>query len=178
MVTSRAMAPGTAGEPAVEVVELGPAISQLGSRRTASSVTRPVSVGAKPTIGPVIRSSFTPRIPWTDRWASSGVPAQNVFAVAAHTLALFERHLGRPIPGSQGWPHLYLLPEAKLEGNANYSRTHAGVLFGWLPKVEEPPSVYTSLSYGVIAHQVSHAILDGVRPRYIEPGLPYQRRIS
>ncbi len=125
--------------------------------------------------------------PWTyaDRWASPDLAAdlpanrefraQNVFAVAAHTLALFERHLGRPIPWQSGWPHLYLLPEAKLEGNANYSRTHAGVLFGWLPKVGELPGVYTALSYDVIAHEVSHAILDGLRPRYIEPGLPYQR---
>jgi hypothetical protein len=125
--------------------------------------------------------------PWTytDRWAAPEMAArlpgdrefraQNVFAVAAHTLALFERHLGRPIPWQSGWPHLYLLPEAKLEGNASYSRTHSGVLFGWLPQVGELPAVYTSLSYDVIAHEVSHAILDGLRPRYIEPGLPYQR---
>lgn len=125
--------------------------------------------------------------PWTymDRWikpastaelvADREFRAQNVFAVASHTLAMFERHLGRPIPWQPGWPHLYLLPEAKLEGNAQYSRAHSGILFGWLPAVADLPAVYTSLSYDVIAHEVSHAVLDGLRPRYIEPGLPYQR---
>lgn len=123
---------------------------------------------------------------WTyeDRWAASPVAelladpefrAQNVYAVASHTLALFERHLGRPIPWQTGSPQLHLRPEAKLAGNAHYSRTQGGVLFGWLPAVGETPALYTSLSYDVIAHEVSHAILDGLRPCYTEPGLPDPR---
>lgn len=100
--------------------------------------------------------------------------AQNVLAVASYTLALFERHLGRRVPWRLGWPHLYLVPEARLGGNANYSPKQAAVLFGWLPAIGDAPAVHTSLSYDVIAHEVTHAILDGLRPRYVEPGLPDQ----
>lgn len=126
--------------------------------------------------------------PWTfiDRWADvterdavelvgdQRFRAQNVFAVASHTLALFERHLGRPIPWQFGWPHLYLVPASKLQRNASYSRKHAAVLFGWLPTVNAREAIHTSLSFDVITHEVSHAILDGLRPNYIQPGLPDQ----
>ncbi|MFW0795281.1 hypothetical protein AAFP30_15815 [Gordonia sp. CPCC 205515] len=100
--------------------------------------------------------------------------AQNVFAVASYTLALFEQHLGRPIPWYSQYPHLYLIPQARVEANAFYSREHNAVLFGWLPSIGGRPPVYTTLSYDVISHEVSHAILDGLRPRYTEPGLPDQ----
>jgi hypothetical protein len=125
---------------------------------------------------------------WTyrDRWSlerhpdartlseDRGFRAQNVYAVAAHTLALFEQHLGRPVPWHSGSPQLYLLPQARVEANAFYSREHNAVLFGWLPALPGRPALYTALSYDVIAHEVSHAILDGLRPRFTEPGLPDQ----
>ncbi len=126
--------------------------------------------------------------PWAyvDRWANRtgaesaalasdrAFRAQNVFAIASYTLALFERHLGRRVPWRSGWPHLYLIPEARLGANAYYSPTNSAVFFGWLPAVAGLPAVHTSLSYDVIAHEVAHAILDGLRPRYVEPGLPDQ----
>ncbi|MGZ8804782.1 MAG: hypothetical protein ACXWZG_05730, partial [Microbacterium sp.] len=100
--------------------------------------------------------------------------AQNVFAIAIHTLALFERHLGRRVPWRSGWPHLYLVPRGMLGPNAAYTPQKQAIIFGWLPQVGDLPSVYSCLSYDVIAHEVTHAILDGLRPRYVEPGLPDQ----
>jgi hypothetical protein len=126
--------------------------------------------------------------PWryADRWAD--LPAgrvrtlaadhdfrtQNVFAIAAHTLALFERHLGRRIPWRSGWPHLYLVPTGMLGANAQYTPGQNAVVFGWLPAVGDLPVVYSCLAYDVVAHEVTHAVLDGLRPRYVEPGLPDQ----
>jgi hypothetical protein len=111
----------------------------------------------------------------SDRLVEDGeFRAQNVFAVASHTLGLFEQHLGRRIPWRSGKPHLYLVPQAKIEANAAYSPDHDAVLFGWLPAVGDQPPLYTCLSYGIIAHEVSHAVLDGLRPRFAEPGLPDQ----
>ncbi len=144
-----------------------------------------VAVGTTKAHEPVMLHSEDP---WTfvDHWADAEhadggalagnreFRAQNVFAVAAHTLALFEGHLGRPIPWQFGWPHLYLVPEAKLERNASYSRRHSAVLFGWLPAVNGLKAVHTSLSYDVISHELTHAILDGLRPNYTQPGLPDQ----
>ncbi|MEV5965982.1 hypothetical protein AB0L70_29715 [Kribbella sp. NPDC051952] len=145
-----------------------------------------IGVGSNTAAAPVI---LTDRDPWVyrDRWDAqnrTGDPAdlvenadfraQNLYAVAAHTLALFEQHLGRPIPWYSHYPQLYLVPRARIEANAFYSREHNAVMFGWLPAVSGRPSLYTALSYDVIAHEVSHAILDGLRPRYTEPGLPDQ----
>jgi hypothetical protein len=128
--------------------------------------------------------------PWTyvDHWSPSAQPdarslpddpgfrAQNVYVIAAHTLALFEQQLGRPVPWHSGLPQLDLVPQAAGgKANAFYSRQRNAVLFGWLPVLSSRPSpLYTALSYDVIAHEVSHAILDGLRPRFTQPSLPDQ----
>ncbi len=126
--------------------------------------------------------------PWTyrDRWTAYQHPdattlsddrdfrAQNVYAVAAHTLALFEQYLGRPVPWRSGLPQLELVPQAKVEPNASYSRERNAVLFGWMPPRRDLPALYTALSYDVIAHEVSHAVLDGLRPLFTAPSLPDQ----
>jgi len=127
--------------------------------------------------------------PWVyaDRWSPTAQPdahalpedpdfrAQNVFAVAAHTLALFEQRLGRPVPWRSGLPQLDLVPQAAPgKANAFYSRERNAVLFGWLPLLPSRPALYTALSYDVIAHEVSHAVLDGLRPRFTQPGPPDQ----
>src|SRR3954463_2764429 len=127
--------------------------------------------------------------PWVyaDRWSPARQPdarllpddpdfrAQNVFAVAAHTLALFEQRLGRPIRWHVGLPQLDLVPQAAAgKANAFYSRERNSVLFGWLPALPSRPPLSTALSYDVIAHEVSHAILDGLRPRFTQPSLPDQ----
>ena len=144
-----------------------------------------VDVGARgvPAQAPVTLHS--PGDPWTyiDAWSESDPDdvtgerefrAQNVFAIAAHTLALFERHLGRRVPWRSGWPQLYLVPTGKFGANAAYTPERQAVVFGYLSALDESSPVYACLSYDVVVHEVTHAILDGLRPRYVEPGLPDQ----
>lgn len=140
-------------------------------------------VDGKPTAQPVALHAGNP---WTyrDRWLGRKNPAeltgdrrfraQNVYAVAAHTLALVEQHLGRPVSWYSGAPQLLLFPQAHLGADASYSRTDGAVHFGWVTPLGSRPALFTALSYDIVAHEVTHAVLDGLRPRFAEPGLPDQ----
>jgi hypothetical protein len=131
-----------------------------------------------------------------------GVRAQNVFVVASRTLERFEGALGRRLgwgfPGHQ----LYLVPAAFAEANAFYDPESFAVLFGYFEpaaggsgdsgdtdggdsgdtasaataaaSAAGPATVYTSLSHDIVAHETTHAILDGLRSRFEEPSLPDQ----
>jgi hypothetical protein len=101
-----------------------------------------------------------------------GFHAQNLYAIAVRTLAAFELALGRRLPWAFGGHQLYLVPHAFSEANAHYAGDDRGVFFGYLELGEE--TVYTCLSHDIVAHETTHAILDGLRPRFIEPGLPDQ----
>jgi hypothetical protein len=99
--------------------------------------------------------------------------AQNVYAVAAHTLEVFESALGRPVPWAFDSPHLYLVPTAFVEANAYYSPDDQALLFGYFQAEGRDP-VYTALAHDIVAHETTHAILDGLRNRFDLPGLPDQ----
>jgi hypothetical protein len=103
---------------------------------------------------------------------------QMVYAVASETLERFEVALGRRI----GWRHglrnskLNLHPHAMLEANAFYSREAHGILFGYFSAGDEPDgntlpgqTIFTCLSHDIIAHEVTHAVIDGIRQHFTEP---------
>ncbi len=103
---------------------------------------------------------------------------QMVYAVASETLERFEIALGRRI----GWRHglrnakLNLHPHAMLEANAFYSREAHGILFGYFRAGDEPDgnvlpgqTIFTCLSHDIIAHEVTHAVIDGIRQHFTEP---------
>ena len=118
---------------------------------------------------------------------------QMVYAVAMRTIRNFERALGRLAL----WrPHrvsdeagrvlredyvqrLRLHPHALREANAYYSPDKKAVLFGYFaaPVAEDAPgsprlTVFTCLSHDIIAHEVTHALLDGMHRRFSEPSNP------
>jgi hypothetical protein len=105
---------------------------------------------------------------------------QHLYAVAARTLAAFENGLGRRLPWSFSGHQLYLVPRAFREPNAFYDPDANAILFGAFDGPVGPPgqavpgTIYTSLSHDIVAHETTHAILDGLRSRYLEPGLPDQ----
>lgn len=99
--------------------------------------------------------------------------AQNAFVIVSRTLDLFESALGRRLPWSFGGHQLYVVPHALHEANAFYSEDDHAVLFGYADTLEG--RIYTCLSHDIVAHETTHAILDGLRDRYDVPGLPDQR---
>ncbi len=105
---------------------------------------------------------------------------QNVYAVAARTLGAFEEALGRRLPWSFSGHQLYLVPRAFREPNAYYDPDSDAILFGAFEGPvgrrgkTVPGTIYTSLSHDIVAHETTHAILDGLRSRFLEPGLPDQ----
>jgi hypothetical protein len=99
--------------------------------------------------------------------------AQNAFVIVSRTLDTFESALGRRLPWSFGGHQLYVVPHAMHEANAFYSEDDRAVLLGY---ADTPDGrVFTCLSHDIIAHETTHAILDGLRDRYDTPGLPDQR---
>jgi hypothetical protein len=113
---------------------------------------------------------------------------QMVYAVAMTTIDHFEKALGRkalwsPLPWDQSpsgkveyVPRLRIYPHALREANAYYSPEKKALLFGYFPASESAPGrnlpggmVFTCLSHDIIAHETTHALLDGMHHRYIEP---------
>jgi len=99
--------------------------------------------------------------------------AQNVYAIAARTLAAFEFALGRRIEWAFGSHQLYLVPRAFADANAHYAREDRGLFFGYVPRADGT-TMQTCLSHDIVCHETTHAVLDGLRPRFLEPTLPDQ----
>ncbi|MGE8186028.1 hypothetical protein [Pseudomonas sp. NPDC086278] len=110
---------------------------------------------------------------------------QMVFAVAMKTVKLFERALGRKVYWCPQWdetantykevPRLRIYPHALREANAYYSKDKKALLFGYFKASKTDPGgnlpgswVFTALSHDIIAHETTHAILDGLHRRYSE----------
>jgi hypothetical protein len=105
---------------------------------------------------------------------------QMVYAVASETLQRFEYALGRRVGWKRTKPgtsrRLNLFPHAMCEANAFYSPDAHGILFGYFRASRTQPGhnlpgqvVFTCLSHDIIAHETTHAIVDGIRQYFTEP---------
>ncbi len=111
---------------------------------------------------------------------------QMVYAVTMRTIRNFEKALGRLVlwsplhsPESDDYvQRLRVHPHALREANAYYSPSKKALLFGYFPASAEngaqatPLTVFTCLSHDIIAHEVTHALLDGIHRRFNEPSNP------
>lgn len=122
---------------------------------------------------------------------SEGTPQfhqQMVYAVASLTIRNFERALGRrslwrpgpppadanPKDDSVFVPRLRVYPHALREQNAFYSPQKIALLFGYFRAAEDNPAdhipggmVFTCLSHDIVAHETTHALLDGMHRRFL-----------
>ena len=99
--------------------------------------------------------------------------AQNAYAIAMRTLGHFERALGRRVSWSFGGHQLHIAPHAFAQANAFYSEPDRTLMFGYFRSGNGTP-VFTALSHDIVAHETTHALLDGLRTRYTEPSGPDQ----
>lgn len=126
-----------------------------------------------------------------DGWPpSEGNPAfhqQMLYAVAMTTIARFEHALGRPVlwrprmnprrpnDDHEYVQHLTIRPHALRQANAFYSPHDVALLFGYFDTgaadADNVPGsrVYACLSHDIIAHETTHAVLDGMHRRFNEP---------
>lgn len=113
---------------------------------------------------------------------------QMVYAVAMLTIQNFEKALGRPVQWSsieydtahnqreQFVKQLRIYPHAFRGANAYYSSKKKSVLFGYFSARPSDASllmpgslVFSCLSHDIVAHEVTHALLDGIYKRYVMP---------
>ncbi len=111
---------------------------------------------------------------------------QMVYAVAMTTIQNFESALGRKAFWSPGRhrrdkfiQRLRIYPHALREANAYYSPDKVALLFGYFPASSDNSEthhpggvVFTCLSHDIIAHETTHALLDGMHRRFNEPNHP------
>jgi len=114
---------------------------------------------------------------------------QMVYSVVMLTIQNFERALGRKIiwacrrvTGKEYETYVQRLrvyPHAMREANAYYSPLKKALLFGYFSStpadetLHMPDSlVFTCLSHDIVAHETTHAILDGMHTNYNEPTNP------
>jgi hypothetical protein len=91
--------------------------------------------------------------------------AVSVFGAVHKTIQMFEEKdaLGRPVKWAFGAPQLLIVPRAGEWANAYYEReTHSVQLFHFLAPNEQ--QVFTCHSQDIVAHEVAHAVLDGIAP--------------
>lgn len=112
---------------------------------------------------------------------------QMVYAVASETIRRFEFALGRKIHWradyrSRQSPYhglLRIFPHAMQEANAYYDPRMRALLFGYFSASETESgdnlpgqTVFTCLSYDIVAHETTHALVDGLRDAFMDPSGP------
>ncbi|MEM7165336.1 MAG: hypothetical protein AAF581_07730 [Planctomycetota bacterium] len=100
---------------------------------------------------------------------------QNVYAIVMETLGRFEYALGRRVPWgfAKGSHQIKVVPHAFEDANAFYSRNDEALLFGYFTGASGV-TVFSCLSRDVVVHEATHALLDGLRNRFLYPSSPDQ----
>lgn len=109
---------------------------------------------------------------------------QMVYVVCAKLYARFQQALGRVLcwgfdaREDDGSVKLCLAPHASPMENAAYEKHRGRIAFGYYKAAEgvgrNAPNgtVFTCLSHDIIAHEVTHALLDGLRAHFVIPTGP------
>jgi hypothetical protein len=167
-VPAEALEPGPRGY-RVHVIDYDAAADVLFT----PAVLPPVPDLGAPRDGAVARAEAGAPVSDAALLADPGFHAQNVYAIVMRTLARFEFALGRRLPWGSDGHQLHVAPHAFADANAFYARADRAIFFGYFPDAAGQ-TIFTCLSHDVVAHETTHAILDGLRSRYMEPSSPDQ----
>lgn len=99
--------------------------------------------------------------------------AQNAYAITMRVLARFELALGRRVGWSFEGHQIKIAPHAFADANAFYSKQDEALLFGYFGG-KRNHTILSCLSHDVVAHETTHALVDGLRPRFTNPSSPDQ----
>ncbi|HKQ99876.1 MAG TPA: hypothetical protein VJT09_04335 [Pyrinomonadaceae bacterium] len=99
--------------------------------------------------------------------------ALNAYAIVMSTLARFEFALGRRISWGFYSHQIRVAPHAFADANAFYSERDQALLFGYFP-APDGKMVFSCLSHDVVAHETTHALVDGLREHFTDPSSPEQ----
>ena len=111
---------------------------------------------------------------------------QMVYAVCSSIYAVFRTALGRPVAwgfdrrsGAVSNRRLVVRPHGMREQNSFYRKETGELLFGYFEAAESVEgrniphgTVFTCVSHDIIAHEVTHALLDGLRSHLTIPSNP------
>jgi hypothetical protein len=112
---------------------------------------------------------------WEERTlADPRFHAQHCYAVVMRTLARFEFALGRRVAWGFEGHQIHVAPHAFFEANAFYSEQDRALMFGYFKSARGDRPVFTCLSHDIVAHEATHAILDGLRDGFTNPSTPDQ----
>lgn len=92
----------------------------------------------------------------------------NSHTTASRTLGFYQSLLGREIPWAFGDKIISVFPHKEEGANAYYSREEGSLNFFYFDSNGLGKTVQTSESEDIVSHESGHAILDGLRPDYIE----------
>ena len=151
-----------------------PGVVLAGPRDARIAIRNPGDVPVEPNaFGDFVTMPDTPQF-----------DAVHTFAVVRQTLTMYQRSLSSadadmPLPWQwnssedtsplQVWP--YGLPNVM---NAFYSRSQGCLKFGDFIAGAESPRVYTCRSFDIVAHETGHAVLDGLKPQWLQADNPPQ----
>jgi len=164
-----------------------PSVGEIGTRKAflpgvvlAGPRDARISIG-DPAIAAVEPNAFGDFVTMPD---TPQFDAVHTFAVVRQTLTMYQRALSAagavmPLPWQwnssvdtaplQVFP--YGLPNVM---NAYYSRSQACLKFGDFIPSGESERVYTCRSFDIVSHETGHAVLDGLKPHWLEADNPPQ----
>lgn len=103
---------------------------------------------------------------------------QMVYAVGSRVIENFELALGRRWAFRGNQP-LRIYPHAFEDRNAYYHPDLRALLFGYFRADRDDPganvpgqTIYTCLSHDIVSHEMAHAMVDRMRPKFLEPSNP------